>query len=105
VTPVELTVAVVSLLVLVLSAAVTTVVRDVDAVRALGLAEEGVAGADGLLWLTERPLTTHRVSAAISVLGAVAIGIEQAENSPSSGRARNASTTCSTITLLHAYGS
>ncbi len=74
-TPVELSVAVLSLFVLVLAAAVTTVVRDVDAVRALGLAEEGVAGADGLLWLTERPLTTHRVSAAISVLGAVAIGI------------------------------
>ncbi len=74
-TPVELSVAAIALFVLVLFAAVTTVVRDVDAVRALGLAEEGVTGADGLLWLTERPLTTHRVSAAISVLAAVAIGI------------------------------
>jgi CBS domain containing-hemolysin-like protein len=75
VTPIEISVAVLALVVVMLSAAVTAVVRDVDAVRALGLAEEGVAGADALLWLTERPLTTHRVSAVISVLGAVAIGI------------------------------
>jgi CBS domain containing-hemolysin-like protein len=75
VTPVEISVAVLALVVVMLSAAVTAVVRDVDAVRALGLAEEGVAGADALLWLTERPLTTHRVSAVISVLGAVAIGV------------------------------
>jgi len=75
VTPVELTVAVLALVVIMLSAAVTAVVRDVDAVHALRLAEEGVAGADALLWLTERPLTTHRVSAVIGVLGAVAIGI------------------------------
>ncbi len=74
-TPIEISVAVLALVVVMLSAAVTAVVRDVDAVRALGLAEEGVAGADALLWLTERPLTTHRVSAVISVLGAVAIGI------------------------------
>ena len=74
-TPVEISVAVLALVVVMLSAAVTAVVRDVDAVRALGLAEEGVAGADALLWLTERPLTTHRVSAVISVLGAVAIGV------------------------------
>ena len=77
-TPVELTVALLALVVVVLSAAVTTVVRDVDAVRALGLAEEGVRGADALLWLTERPLTTHRVSAVISVLAAVTIGIASA---------------------------
>jgi CBS domain containing-hemolysin-like protein len=75
VTPVELSIAAIALIVLILFAAMTTVVREVDAVRALGLAEEGVAGADSLLWLTERPLTTHRVSAAISVLAAVAIGI------------------------------
>jgi len=75
VTPVELTVALVALIAVMLSAAVTAVVRDVDAVRALGLAEEGVAGADDLLWLTERPLTAHRVSASIGVLAAVAIGI------------------------------
>jgi len=75
VTPVELSVALLALLALVLAAAVTTVVRDVDAVRALGLAEEGVAGADALLWLTERPLTAHRVSAVISVIAAVVIGI------------------------------
>jgi len=75
VTPIELTVAAIALMIVVLSAVVTTIVRDVDAVRALGLAEEGVAGADDLLWLTERPLTTHRVSAVISVLAAVTIGI------------------------------
>ncbi len=74
-TPVELSVAAIALIVLVMSAIVTTVVRDVEAVRALGLAEDRVAGADGLLWLTERPLTTHRVSAVISVLAAVVIGI------------------------------
>jgi putative hemolysin len=75
VTPVELSVAVLALLTVMIAAAVTAVVRDVDTVHALGLAEEGVAGADDLLWLAERPLTTHRVSAVISVLGAVAIGI------------------------------
>jgi CBS domain containing-hemolysin-like protein len=35
----------------------------------------GQSGADDLLWLTERPLTTHRVSAVIGVLGAVTIGV------------------------------
>ena len=74
-TPVELAVAVGALFVIVLCAAVTAVVRDVDAVRALGLAEEGVSGADDLLWLAERPLTTHRASAGITVLAAVTIGI------------------------------
>jgi len=54
---------------------VTAVVRVVDAVHALRLADEEVQGADALLWLTERPLATHRVSAAVSVLAAVAVGI------------------------------
>jgi len=54
---------------------VTAVVRVVDAVHALRLAEEEVRGADALLWLAERPLATHRASAAVSVLAAVVIGI------------------------------
>lgn len=74
-TPVEIAVALVATVVAVLAAAVTAVVRAVDAVRALSLAEEEVRGADALLWLTERPLATHRVSAVISVLAAVAVGI------------------------------
>jgi hypothetical protein len=41
VTPVELSVAVVALVIVMLAAAVTAVVRDVDAVRALALAEDG----------------------------------------------------------------
>jgi len=75
VTPVELAVAIAALILVVLAAAVSAVVRDVAAVRALGLAEDGVAGADDLLWLTERPLTTHRVYAVVGLLAAVAIGI------------------------------
>jgi CBS domain containing-hemolysin-like protein len=75
VTLASLSVAAAALIVAVLAAAVTAVVREVDAVRALGLAEEGVRGADDLLWLTERPLITHRVSAVVSVLAAVALGI------------------------------
>ena len=74
-TPVEIVIAAAAVLVAVLSAAVTTVVREVDALRALSLADDGVRGADALLWLTERPLVTHRVSAIVSVLAAVAVGI------------------------------
>jgi CBS domain containing-hemolysin-like protein len=74
-TPVELTVAALAFLAAVLSAAITAVVREVDAVRALSLADDGVRGADALLWLTERPLTTHRVAAVVGVLAAVVVGI------------------------------
>jgi putative hemolysin len=72
---IELLAAGVAVLLAVLAAAVTAVVRTVDAVRALRLADEGVRGADALLWLTERPLTTHRVGAVIGVLAAVAVGV------------------------------
>jgi CBS domain containing-hemolysin-like protein len=75
VSPVELLIAGLAVLVAVLSAALTAVVREVDAVRALRLADEGVTGADALLWLTERPLTTHRVAAAVNVLAAVGVGV------------------------------
>ena len=74
-TPVELTLAGLAFVVAVLSAAITAVVREVDAVRALSLADDGVRGADALLWLTERPLTTHRISAVIGILAAVIVGL------------------------------
>ena len=73
--PIEIVVTAAAVLVAVLAAAVTGVVRAVDAVRALSLAEEDVRGADALLWLAERPLATHRASAVVSVLAAVAVGI------------------------------
>ena len=73
--PVELLVAVAAVLIAILAAALTAVVREVDAVRALSLADDDVSGADALLWLTERPLTTHRVSAAVTVLAAVGVGV------------------------------
>ena len=73
--PVELLVAGSAIVVAVLAACLTAVVREVDAVRALSLADDEVKGADALLWLTERPLTTHRVAAAVSVLAAVAVGV------------------------------
>ncbi len=72
---IELVVAVVAIVVAVLGATVTAVVREVDAVRALSLADDDVRGADALLWLTERPLTTHRVAAVVSVLAAVGLGV------------------------------
>jgi putative hemolysin len=72
---VELVVAGLAVVIAVVAAAVTAVVRAVDAVHALSLAEDEVRGADALLWLAERPLTTHRVSAVVSVLAAVAVGI------------------------------
>ena len=72
---VELVAAGAAVVVAVLAAAVTAVVRAVDAVHALRLAEDGVRGADALLWLTERPLATHRVSAVVSILAAVVVGI------------------------------
>jgi CBS domain containing-hemolysin-like protein len=68
-------VAVLAVVVAVLAAAVTAVVRTVGTVRALSLADEGVAGADALLWLTERPLATHRVGTVVSVLAAVGVGV------------------------------
>jgi CBS domain containing-hemolysin-like protein len=75
VTPIEIVVAIVAFFVAVMAAAVTAVVRVVDAVHALRLADEEVAGADALLWLTERPLATHRVSAARTLTAALAVGI------------------------------
>jgi CBS domain containing-hemolysin-like protein len=75
VSPVELLAAAVAVLLAILAAAVTAVVRSVDAVRALRLADDAVRGADALLWLTERPLTTHRVAAVIGILAAVAVGV------------------------------
>jgi len=75
VSPVELLVAGAAVLIAVLAAALTAVVREVDAVRALSLADDDIPGADALLWLTERPLATHRVAAVLSVLAAVGVGI------------------------------
>jgi len=75
VTAPELVVAGLAILVAVLAAAATAVVREVDAVRALSLADDEVPGADALLWLTERPLTTHRVASVVKVLSAVAVGV------------------------------
>lgn len=72
---VELTVAGIAFLAAVLSAALTGVVRAVDSVRALSLADDEVRGADALLWLTERPLMTHRVAAVVGVLAAVVVGL------------------------------
>jgi CBS domain containing-hemolysin-like protein len=65
----------VALLSVMLFASVTLVVREVEAVRALELADDGVRGADALLWLVERPITTHRVSGALSALAAVALAL------------------------------
>lgn len=73
--PIELLVTAAASLAAVLASTITGVVRTVDAVRALSLAEEEVRGADALLWLTERPLATHRASAVVSILAAVAVGI------------------------------
>jgi putative hemolysin len=56
-----------------LVASVSLVVREVEAVRALELADDGVRGADALLWLVERPITTHRVSGAVSTIAAVVL--------------------------------
>jgi CBS domain containing-hemolysin-like protein len=75
VSPVELLAATGAVLVAVLAAAVAAVVRAVDAVRALSLADDGVPGSDALLWLTERPLTTHRVVGVVGILCAVVVGV------------------------------
>ncbi len=64
-----------ALLVTLLSALMTRIARDVDAVRALALAEEEVRGADALLWLVERPVLVHRVGGAVSVLAALAVSL------------------------------
>jgi CBS domain containing-hemolysin-like protein len=57
----------------VLAAVVSLLVREVEAVRALALADDDVRGADALLWLVERPITTQRVSTATTVLATVAL--------------------------------
>jgi len=57
----------------VIAASVSLVVREVEAVRALELADDGVCGADALLWLVERPIATHRVSGATRTFAAVAL--------------------------------
>ena len=64
-----------ALLLVLLLASITLAVREVEAVRALELADDGVRGADALLWLVERPITTHRVSGAVSSLAAVALAL------------------------------
>jgi CBS domain containing-hemolysin-like protein len=64
-----------AVLVTVLAALMTRIARDVDAVRALALTDEEVRGAAALLWLVERPVLVHRVSAAVSVLAALAIAL------------------------------
>ena len=64
-----------AVLVTVLSALMTRIARDVDAVRALALADEEVGGADALLWLVERPVLVHRVSGVVSVLAALGVAL------------------------------
>jgi putative hemolysin len=72
-TPLELgVIGLVAALVL-LAASTSLIVREVEAVRALELADDGVRGADALLWLVERPLTTHRVSGATSAISSVVL--------------------------------
>jgi putative hemolysin len=66
-------IALAALLMSVLAAAVTAVVRAVDALRALELADEEVGGAEALLWLVERPILTHRVSGGSAVVAALAL--------------------------------
>jgi len=68
-------VAALATLVTVLSATTTAMVRGTGAVRVLELADDEVRGADALLWLVERPITTHRVSAAVTVIAAVTFGL------------------------------
>jgi CBS domain containing-hemolysin-like protein len=68
-------VAALATLVTVLAATTTAVVRGTGAVRVLELADDKVRGADALLWLVERPITTHRVSAAVTVIAAVTFGL------------------------------
>jgi len=72
-TLIGLALVVLALLVVMFFASVTLVVREVEAVRALELADDGVRGADALLWLVERPITTHRVSGAVTSLAAVGL--------------------------------
>ena len=64
-----------AVLVAVLAALATRVVREVDPVRALAVTDEGERGGEALLWLTERPVLVHRVSAAVSVLAALAVAL------------------------------
>ncbi len=59
----------------VLAALTTRIVREVDAVRALALADEEVRGAEALLWLVERPVVVHRVSSVVSVLAALGVAL------------------------------
>ncbi len=71
----ELVAAALAVLLAVIAAAITAIVREIDSVRALRLADDRVRGADALLWLTERPLTTHRVAAVTGILAAVAVAV------------------------------
>jgi CBS domain containing-hemolysin-like protein len=64
-----------AVLITVLAAVMTRIVREVDAVRALALADEEVRGADALLWLVERPVLVHRVGGVVSVLAALGVAL------------------------------
>jgi CBS domain containing-hemolysin-like protein len=73
VSPLELSLVTGGVVLVVLAAVVSLVVREVEAVRALALADDDVRGADALLWLVERPISTQRVSTAATVLATVAV--------------------------------
>lgn len=60
-----------AVLLVAVGATTTLVVRRVQAVRALELADDDVSGGDALLWLVERPIATHRVQAFLTLLSAV----------------------------------
>ncbi len=60
-----------AVLLVAVGATATLVVRRVQAVRALELADDDVSGGDALLWLVERPIATHRVHAFLTLLSAV----------------------------------
>jgi CBS domain containing-hemolysin-like protein len=71
--PMELSLVVAGVMLALLAALVSLLVREVEAVRALALADDDVRGADALLWLVERPISTQRVSTAATVLATVAV--------------------------------
>ncbi len=60
-----------AVLLVAVGATATLVVRRMQAVRALELADDDVSGGDALLWLVERPIATHRVHAFLTLLSAV----------------------------------
>ncbi len=66
-------VALTAVLIILVGATVTLVVRRVQAIRALELADDGIRGGDALLWLVERPIATHRVHAFLTVLSTVTL--------------------------------